>query len=93
MERVHMDILEPLVESNSGNKYILAVIDQYTTWIERYPSPNMKADTIAKLAIENVFAKFGCPLQIHTDQGKHSDGQLFHEFCKLLEIDKTRTTP
>jgi hypothetical protein len=53
----------------------------------------MKADTIAKVTIENCFAKFGCPLQIHTDQGENSDGQLFHELCKLLEIDKTRTTP
>ena len=88
-----MDILGPLVESISGNKYILAVIDQYTTWIECYPLPSMKADTIAKVAIENFFAKFGCPLQIHTDQWKKSDGQLFHELCKLLEIDKIRTTP
>jgi hypothetical protein len=40
------DILGPLVESNSGNTYILAVIDQYNKWIELHPLPNMKAETI-----------------------------------------------
>jgi hypothetical protein len=66
-----MDFFGPLVESKSGNKYILAVIDQYTTWREFYPLTNMKADTIVKVAIENFCTKFGCPLQIHTDQGKN----------------------
>jgi hypothetical protein len=49
------------VESNSGNTYILAVIDQYNKWIELHPLPNMKAETIAKVAIADFFARFGCP--------------------------------
>jgi len=69
MERVHMDSLGPLVESNSGNKYILSMIDQYTKWLEFFPLPNQNAETIAKIAVNNFFSRFGCPLQIHTDQG------------------------
>ena len=36
---------------------------------------------------------FGSPLEIHTDQGSNSDGTLFSETCRLLGIEKTRTTP
>ena len=37
-------------------------------------------------------ARFGCPLEIHTDQGRNSESELFKEMCELLEIGKTRTT-
>ena len=37
-------------------------------------------------------ARFGCPLEIHTDQEKNFEIELFKEMCELLEICKTRTT-
>ena len=36
---------------------------------------------------------FGCPLEIHTDQGTNFQSNLFKAFCQVLEISKTRTTP
>ena len=38
-------------------------------------------------------SRLGCPLSIHTDQGKNVSGNLMHAICDLLEIAKTRTTP
>ncbi|XP_056017317.1 uncharacterized protein LOC130053777 [Ostrea edulis] len=35
----------------------------------------------------------GCPLLIHSDQGKNFMSDLFRKRCKLLEISKTRTIP
>ena len=93
MERVHMDMLGPLVESKRGNKYILVLIDQFTKWIECYAIPNQTAQTIATVMVDNFISRFGCPNMIHTDQGRNFDGNLFREVCELLEITKTRTTP
>ncbi|VDH98510.1 Hypothetical predicted protein [Mytilus galloprovincialis] len=89
MERVHMDIFGPLVESISNNKYVLAIIDQFTKWIEFVTFPNQNAETITTAAVKNFFSKFGCALQIHTDQGRNFESNLFHELCRLLEITKT----
>ena len=37
-------------------------------------------------------AWFGCQLEIHTDQWRNFESELFKEMCELLEIGKTRTT-
>ena len=34
LERVHIDIMGPLVETRKGNKYILVMVDQFTKWVE-----------------------------------------------------------
>lgn len=70
LERVHMDILGPLPITKNRNKYISMVIDQFTKWLECYPLPNQGAEAIAKIFVDNFIARFECPLEIHTDQGK-----------------------
>ena len=35
---------------------------------------------------------FGVPLQLHIDLGSNFESSVFQEVCKLLGIDKTRTT-
>ena len=93
MERVHIDILGPFNKSKSGNVYILMLIDQFTKWLECFPLPDQTAETIAKKVVDGFISRFGCPLQIFTDQGKNFDGNLFAAVCSLLEITKMRTTP
>ena len=93
MERVHLDILGPYPQSHSGNVYILMLVDQFTKWLECYPLPDQNAETIAKAMVEGFIARFGCPLQIHTDQGRNFTGNMFTQVCQLLQIVKTRKTP
>ena len=93
MEQVHLDILGPFPKSHSGNVYILMLVDQFTKWLECYPLPDQNAETMAKAMVEGFIARFGCPLQIHTDQGRNFTGNLFTQVWQLLQIVKTRTTP
>ena len=39
-----------------------------------------------------VISRFGLPLQILSDNGKEFDNVVLKEICRLLEIDKVRTT-
>ena len=92
MERVHIDILGPFTESNRGNQYVLMIVDQFTKWLECFPLPLQSAELTAKAVVDRFISRFGCPLEIHTDQGRNFDGKLFSSVCKLLEVTKTRTT-
>ena len=93
LERIAVDILGELPETEDGNKYILVVADYYTKWTESYPMPNMEASTVAEIMVKEFIARYGIPSKIHSDQGRQFVSKLFKEMCRLLQIEKTRTTP
>jgi hypothetical protein len=93
MERIHIDMLGPLTQSYKGNFYVLLLVDQFTKWVEIHPLPEQSAEVVARTVVDQVFSRFGCPLQIHSDQGRNFDGNLFKAVCHLYRTAKTRTTP
>ena len=93
MQLVAVDILGPFPTSSSGNSYILTVGDYFTRWMEAYPLPNQEARTVAEKLTNEFFLRFSPPEQLHSDQGRQFESHLVAEVCKLLGINKTRTTP
>ena len=93
LERVALDILGPLPESDRGNKYILVIGDYFSKWTEAFAIPNQEATTVARVLVEEFVARFGIPRQIHSDQGRNFESKVFQEMCEALGMDKTRTTP
>lgn len=91
-ERLGIDVTGPHPTSSKGNVYILTVIDHFTKWVELFPMRNQEAATVAKIIVDRVICVHGCPLQILTDQGPNFESNLFQELCRLLAIDKIRTT-
>lgn len=92
MERVAIDVLGPLPETESGNKYILIAMDYFSKWPEAYALPNQEAVTVANVLVSQFFSRFGVPAELHSDQGRHFESHIFQEVCTLLGIHKTRTT-
>ncbi|XP_061191756.1 uncharacterized protein LOC133199998 [Saccostrea echinata] len=93
LDRLHIDVLGPFPASSSGNKYILVITDQFTKWVEAYAVPDQCSETTAKKLVEEFIARFGAPPEIHTDQGRNFQRDLFRTVCKLLGVAQTRTTP
>ena len=83
----------PLPETHDGNKYVLVIIDFFSKFAEAFPLPNMEAVTVANKLVNEYIARYGVPLEIHSDQGRQFESGLFSEVCQLLDIKKTRTTP
>ena len=92
MERVALDILGPLPVSERGNKYVLVIGDYFSKWTEGYAIPDQEAITVARVVVEEFITRFGVPRQIHSDQGRNFESLVFQEMCKLLGMEKTRTT-
>lgn len=93
MERVAVDILGPFPATDSGNRYVLVAMDYFTKWPEAYAVPDQSATTTAERLVEEMFARFGVPAELHSDQGRNFESQVFSEVCRRLGVSKTRTTP
>lgn len=90
--RIAIDITGPFPKSENGNIYILVVADYFTKFMEIFPIQNIEADTIADVIFKGWIKRYGCPGEIHTGQGSQFESRLFREMCKVLQINKTRTT-
>ena len=91
-ERVHLDILGPINPRSKSGSQILVMVDQFTKWVELAALPAQIAELTAGAFLKHFVVTFGCPLEIHTDQGTNFQSNLFNAFCQVLEISKTRTT-
>lgn len=92
-ERIAMDLAGPFPRSHNGHSYILVIGDYFTKLVEIFPLSDMTAVTVAECVVRGWIKRYGCPREIHSDQGRQFESAVFQEVCKLLEISKTRTTP
>ncbi|VDI59554.1 Hypothetical predicted protein [Mytilus galloprovincialis] len=92
MERVALDIFGPLPLTKKNNTNILVISDLFTKWTEAIALPNQESSTICTAFIDHFVTKFGAPLQLHSDQGRNFQADIFQRMCNLLGIHKTRTT-
>ena len=93
LQQLGIDIMGPLPLSHKGNQCIQIVTDSFTKWVEIQAIPDQTATTCAEDLVDAVICRLGCPLLLHSDQGRNYESKFFMELCKLLEIRKTRTTP
>ena len=92
-DQLATNILGPLSVTPRGNRYILTVIDYFSKWVEIFAIPDQTASMCASKILNEVICRYGCPLAIHSDQGRNYESDLFKELCELLDIRKTTTSP
>ena len=93
MQRIAMDTIGPLPKTDKGNSYILIISDYFTKWVEAFPLPDVKAETLTETLVTHFISRFGCPLEIHTDQGRNFDGKVFGYCVKDWVLKKQEHHP
>ena len=88
--RVGVDVLQ-LPPTYNGNRYAIVFSDYLTKWPEVFPSPDQKAETIARLQVEQIVPRHGVPEQLLSDRGQNFLSEVMLEVCKLLETKKINT--
>ena len=91
-ERISIDITGKHPKSKRGNEYIMTVVDHFSKWAEAFAIRDHTATTVSRILVKEVISRFGCPLQILTDQGPEFESLLFKQLCDGLQIDKIRTS-
>jgi len=92
-ERWYIDLTGPHPKSDRGNIWILTSYDGWSKWVKAFPLRNKKAETVAKVLVEQVFTRFRTPLSLLSDQEKEVNGRIMSKVCRLFGIEKLQTTP
>jgi len=88
---VHVDLVGPLPVS-SAFRYCLTAIDRYTRWPEAVPLSDITAEAVVKAFVSVWVARFGCPQQTTTDQGRQFKARLFKTLATITSSSLIRTT-
>ena len=97
MELVHVDYVGMEVTVATKEKpvvrNVLVVVNHFTRFVQAYMTKNHMAYTTARVLYNNYFSVFGFLQRLMSDQGTEFIGDMIAALCKLLGIQKIRTTP
>ncbi|GKT37775.1 hypothetical protein ADUPG1_003713, partial [Aduncisulcus paluster] len=68
-DTVAVDTVGPIMASNSGNRYLVVMVDMFTRWTEIVATENKSAEVTTQALIDGVFGRFGLPRVIQSDRG------------------------
>lgn len=85
-EKIYIDLVGPLPETDNNEKYILSVQDELTKFIEAIPICNKEATTVADGLVKGVILRHGVPSTIASDQGTEFLNEVLRRVCSLLKI-------
>lgn len=87
-EHLAIDFMGPLPSGHN----LLVVVDYYSRFIEVEIMKKIDStETIRRL--ETMFARFGAPVSMQTDNGPQFTSQEFSQFCENNNIQLKHTTP
>ncbi len=90
--KVGFDLSGPYPRTLSGNVYILSFIDWYSGWIEAFPIANKMAETVAQIIIDEIFPRYGAPLQMVSDNGSEAVNEIMQQTLSKLNISHVKTS-
>jgi len=71
---------------------MITVLDHFTKYAFAFPVRSHDAITVANYLVELVFLVYNVPTQLLSDRGAEFERSVMTEVCRLMEIDKIRTT-
>ena len=96
LELVHVDFTsventaDPKVQPKAHN--LLVIQDHFTKYMMAHVTPDQKAITVARYLWETFFSVFGPPARLISDQGANFTSEIITELCKMLHVEKIKTT-
>ena len=76
-----MDLAGPFPPDEEGNRYLIVAVDCLSKWVEAAPLPSKHAFRCAEWLYREVFARWGKPDWVRTDNGAEWEGA----FSELLQ--------
>jgi hypothetical protein len=86
-QRIHIDFMGKFM-----NNYFLIIVDANSKWLEVFMMNNITTSSTIHV-LQTLFARFGLPEQIVSDNGTQFTSEEFADYCARNGIQHIRTTP
>jgi transposase InsO family protein len=92
---VHMDIWTPgrAPPTKMGNNYVIAFVDSFSKFVVAYPIPNKSADTVAGIIVNDLFARYGPPEILVSDNAQEFVGAVLTRTLEVTGVARRLVTP
>ncbi|MCO5577321.1 hypothetical protein L7F22_031149 [Adiantum nelumboides] len=89
-----IDFVGPLPPAHHSRcQYLIVATDYLTKWAEAMASTKNDAHTTAKFLYENIFVRFGLPIEIVSDQGTHFINEVIRVLLGEFLVTHRRSAP
>jgi transposase InsO family protein len=78
--------------SSNQQRWILVATDYFTKWIEAIPTRNANHTIIIKFLYDHIFARFGCPKRLVTDNATTFNDKSLVNLCEDIGIHLFHST-
>ena len=92
-EQVAIDVQTITLRTKAGNIKILVMIDVFTRFVRAVPIPDEKADTVAKVVLEDCIGLFGPMEKFMSDGGTNLVSKVVENLVERLGIGRMQTCP
>jgi len=92
MQIISADLTGPLAKTDSGNLYILNIIDHLTGWAESYAIPDKTNESVWKCFREDFFPRHGFAEFLITDNGREFTAAIFQTYLAGVGVKQITTT-
>ncbi|KYM97848.1 Uncharacterized protein K02A2.6 [Cyphomyrmex costatus] len=86
-QRVYIDFAGPL-----NGEYYFVLVDAFSKWPEMIPTQTIAAQRTIDI-LQEIFARFGVPESLVSDNGTQFTSKKFQNFCLLQGINHLHTPP
>ncbi|MCP3664723.1 MAG: transposase family protein, partial [Gammaproteobacteria bacterium] len=89
-QTLYVDLVQ-MNKSPEGYEYILSMEDRFSRFISLALLKCKRSEEVIQGLLEHFISRFGCPLTIHSDNGREFTNQLLAKLLAQLEVAHTFT--
>jgi hypothetical protein len=90
--RWHIDFIGRLPMTDKGNQWLIVAVDSCTKWPVARALPNATADLVAEFIYDEIFMKFGSPVELVSDRGSNFMDRVLQGYLRKCRVKHNFTS-